>query len=79
MFEPSYSAGCSGHDEPELNPLSNLAGSAKDVTWSFVLPGNGSSFPVDAVGPTFWFGGPVTDPSSLFGQAFLEADPEALA
>ena len=72
VFEPSYSAGCSGHDEPELNPLSNLAGSAKDVTWSFVLPGNGSSFPVDAVGPTFWFGGPVTDPDSLFGQAFEE-------
>jgi hypothetical protein len=54
VFEPSYSAGCSGHDEPELNPLSNLAGSAKDVTWSFVLPGNGDRFPVDAVGPTFW-------------------------
>ena len=72
VFEPSYSAGCSGHDEPELNPLSNLAGSAKDVTWSFVLPGNGDRFPVDAVGPTFWFGGPVTDPDSLFGQAFEE-------
>jgi hypothetical protein len=72
VFEPSYSAGCSGHDEPELNPLSNLAGSAKDVTWSFDLPGNGGRFPVDAVGPTFWFGGPVTDPDSLFGQAFEE-------
>jgi len=27
---------------------------------------------VDSVGPTFWIGGTVTDPNSLFGQAFLE-------
>ena len=27
---------------------------------------------VDAVGPTFWIGGTVTDPNSLFGEAFLE-------
>jgi hypothetical protein len=72
VFEPRYSAGCSGHDEPELNPLSNLPGSAKDATWTFQLPGNGPRFDVDAVGPTFWFGGPVTDPNSLFGQAFEE-------
>lgn len=80
VFEPRYSAGCSGHDEPELNPLSNLPGSAKNVTWSFVLPANGARFPVDAVGPTFWFGGPVTDPNSLFGQAFQELQfyPNAL-
>ena len=71
VFEVNYSAGCSGHDEPELDPLSNLAGSAQDLTWTFQLPGNGKHFNVDAVGPTFWFGGPVTDPDSLFGQAFL--------
>jgi hypothetical protein len=29
------------HDEPELNPLANLPGPAKNVTWSFVLPVNG--------------------------------------
>jgi hypothetical protein len=72
VFEPHYSAGCSGHDEPELNPLSTLPGSGRDVTWTFTLPSNGSHYGVDAVGPTFWFGGPVTDPDSLFGQAFLE-------
>jgi hypothetical protein len=72
VFEVNYSAGCSGHDEPELDPLSNLAGSAQDLTWTFQLPGNGKHFDVNAVGPTFWFGGPVTDPDSLFGQAFLE-------
>src|SRR6185437_591238 len=71
VFEPHYTAGCSGHDEPELDPVSNLAGSAQDITWRFVLPSNGS-FPVDAVGPTFWFGGTVNDPNSLFGQAFEE-------
>jgi hypothetical protein len=72
VFEPHYTAGCSGHDEPELNPLSNLPGSGKNATWTFVLPSNGSHYGVDAVGPAFWFGGPVTDPDSLFGQAFLE-------
>ncbi len=72
VFEPKYSAGCSGHDEPELDPLSGLPGSAQDLTWTFDLPGNGAKYDVDAVGPTFWFGGPVTDPNSLFGQAFEE-------
>jgi hypothetical protein len=72
VFETRYSAGCSGHDEPELMPLSNLPGSAKNLTWTFVLPTNGPHFDVDAVGPTFWLGGPVDDPNSLFGQAFEE-------
>ncbi len=45
--------------------------SAKNFTWKFVLPSDGA-FPVSAVGPTFWFGGTVTDLKSLFGQAFLE-------
>lgn len=36
--------------------------------------------PVPEVGPTFWFGGTVTDPNSLFGQAFVELQfyPDAL-
>ena len=72
VFEPSYAAGCSGHDEPELNPLSNLPGSGQDVTWTIKLPANGANFGVAAVGPTFWFGGPADDPHSLFGQAFEE-------
>ena len=80
VFEPAYTAGCSGHDEPELDPVSNLSGSAKDITWTAVLPSDGSQFPVDAVGPTFWFGGSVSDPNSLFGQAFEELQfyPNAL-
>lgn len=66
-----YDAGCTGHDEPELDPLSNAHGSARDLTWTVVLP-KGGAFPVSATGPTFWFGGTVTDPKSLFGQSFVE-------
>lgn len=68
-----YTAGCTGHDEPELDPVSSLAGSAQDLTWTAVLPSDGT-VPVSAVGPTFWWGGTVTDPNphALFGQAFLE-------
>jgi hypothetical protein len=66
-----YTQSCTGHDEPEIDPLSSRAGSAQDLTWTIVLPANGS-MQVDAVGPTFWIGGTVTDPNSLDGQAFLE-------
>src|SRR5581483_6718154 len=71
VIEVQYSTGCTGHDEPELDPLSNAPGSGKELTWTVVLPSN-RSFAVDATGPTFWFGGTVTDPASLFGQAFVE-------
>jgi hypothetical protein len=71
VIEVTYENGCSGHDEPELEPVSSARGSARDLTWTVVLPDNGT-FPVDLVGPTFWFGGTVSDPNSLFGQAFVE-------
>src|SRR5437763_647882 len=70
-----YTHSCTGHDEPEIDPLSNRAGSAQDLTWTIVLPTDGTNTPstqVDSVGPTFWIGGTVTDQNSLFGQAFLE-------
>jgi hypothetical protein len=66
-----YTSSCTGHDEPEIDPLSNAPGSAQDLTWTIVLPRNGA-LQVDSVGPTFWIGGTVSDPNSLFGQAFLE-------
>ena len=76
-----YTGACSGHDEPELDPVSSLPGSAQDLTWTAVLPSDGS-VPVSAVGPTFWWGGAVSDPNphSLFGQAFLELQfyPDAI-
>ncbi len=71
QFEVTYTQGCTGHDEPELMPVSSAAGSARDLTWTVVLPTNGRSS-VSDVGPTFWFGGTVTDPKSLLGQAFVE-------
>jgi hypothetical protein len=72
-YSIGYTASCSGHDEPELDPVSSLPGSAQDLTWTAVLPTDGT-VPVTAVGPTFWFGGTVTDPNpqSLFNQGFLE-------
>ena len=72
VFEVTYENGCTGHDEPELDPISSLPGSARDLTWTVVLPGDGNGAPVSATGPTFWFGGTVTDAKSLFGQAFVE-------
>lgn len=36
-FETKYLAGCSGHDEPELFPISNAPGSARDLTWTVIL------------------------------------------
>jgi len=71
VFEVRYDSGCSGHDEPELTPLSSAPGSARELTWTVVLPSDGA-FPVSNVGPTFWFGGTVTDAKSLFGQSFVE-------
>src|SRR6266851_9907694 len=71
QFEVSYSQGCVGHDEPEIMPLSSAPGSARDLTWTVVLPTDGRRN-VSDVGPTFWFGGTVTDPKSLFNQAFVE-------
>jgi len=74
-----YDSGCAGHDEPELDPVSSLPGSAKELTWTVVLPTSGA-FPVSATGPTFWFGGAVTDPKSIFGQSFVELQfyPDAI-
>ena len=74
-----YDAGCTGHDGPKLDPVSSAPGSARELTWTVVLP-SGGAFPVSATGPTFWFGGTVTDAKSLFGQAFVELQfyPDAI-
>lgn len=66
-----YAPGCTGHDEPELDPVSSAPGSGQNATWTVVLPTDGTSL-VSDTGPTFWFGGPVDDPASLGGQAFVE-------
>jgi hypothetical protein len=68
-----YTPGCTGHDEPELDPVSSAPGSAQDITWRAVLPADGAAA-VSSVGPTFWFGGTVKDnnPIKLGGEGFLE-------
>ncbi len=80
LQEVRYNGGCTGHDEPELFPISSAPGSARELTWTVVLPTSTSNGDVSATGPTFWFGGTVTDPNSLFGQAFVELQfyPDAL-
>ena len=68
-----YTPGCTGHDEPELDPVSSAPGSAQDITWHVQLPADGATT-VSSVGPTFWFGGTVkdTNPQKIGGEGFLE-------
>ena len=68
-----YLGNCTGHDEPELDPVSSAPHSARDLTWHVALPADGPH-PVSSVGPTFWFGGTVADsnPAKIGGQGFLE-------
>jgi hypothetical protein len=76
-----YAPGCTGHDEPELDPVSSLPGSARNLTWTAVLPKDGK-IPVSDLSFGFWWGGTVTDPNpiALFNQAFLEVQfyPDAI-
>lgn len=69
----TYTPGCTGHDEPELDPVSSAPRSAQNVTWRAQLPADGA-FPVSSVGPTFWFGGTVKDsnPHKIGQEGFLE-------
>ncbi|HEY2639846.1 MAG TPA: hypothetical protein VGI66_08175 [Streptosporangiaceae bacterium] len=69
----AYTPGCTGHDEPELDPLSTASRSAQNVTWHVQLPADGTST-VSSVGPTFWFGGTVRDPNphKIGQEGFLE-------
>jgi hypothetical protein len=69
----AYAPGCTGHDEPELDPLSTASRSAQNITWHVQLPADGA-FPVSSVGPTFWFGGTVKDPNphKIGQEGFLE-------
>ncbi len=68
-----YRSGCTGHDEPELDPVSSASRSAQNITWHVQLPADGT-FPVSSVGPTFWFGGTVKDsnPHKIGQEGFLE-------
>lgn len=69
-----YTSGCTGHDEPELDPVSSAPHSAQNITWRVQLPADGPNVPVSKVGPTFWFGGTVKDsnPHKIGQEGFLE-------
>jgi hypothetical protein len=68
-----YTPGCTGHDEPELDPVSNAERSAWNITWKVQLPTDGT-VPVSKVGFGFWFGGTVKDsnPHKIGQEGFLE-------
>ncbi len=78
-----YPPGCRGHDEPDVAAISSAANSASNVSYSIVLPtdgtGTGARQVVD-MGPTFWIGAATQDSHSLFGQAFEELQfyPDAM-
>src|SRR5262245_21953023 len=69
----SYKPGCTGHDEPELDPVSSASRSAENITWRVQLPADGT-FPVSSVGPTLWFGGTVkvSNPHKIGQEAVRE-------
>src|SRR6516164_1001805 len=69
----SYTPGYTGHDEPELDPVSSASRSAENITWHVQLPADGATA-VSSVGPTFWFGGTVKDsnPHKIGQEGFLE-------
>jgi hypothetical protein len=66
-----YTSSCTGHDEPEIDPLSSAPGSAQNLKWTIVLPTDeagttaGEVGQVDSVGPTFWIGGTVTHTGTI--------------
>lgn len=68
----SYQQDCYGHDEPAIDPISNVPGSGQDVTWTFRLPTSSPSRSLLDMGPTFWVGATLNDPSSLASRVFSE-------
>jgi len=68
----AYGKGCYGHDEPAIDPISNVPGSGQDVTWTLRLPSSSAQRSLLDMGPTFWIGATLNDPSSLASRVFSE-------
>ncbi|HZY70244.1 MAG TPA: hypothetical protein VFF67_04615 [Thermoplasmata archaeon] len=69
----AYANGCYGHDEPGLEPFSNLPGSGGNVTWNVTLPVDRSpSQNQSDLYTAVWFGMNLADPYGYDGQCFLE-------
>jgi hypothetical protein len=68
-----YSNGCIGHDEPAINPYSDLPGSGGNVSWNVSLPiDGGPSHNQSDIYIAIWFGMNLYDPYGYNGQCFLE-------
>ncbi|MCI4330461.1 MAG: PKD domain-containing protein [Thermoplasmata archaeon] len=71
--QAQYLANCYGHDEPGLDPYSNLPGSGGNVSWNITLPtGRNDTEIQSALYSAIWFGMVLTDPYAWMDQCFLE-------
>ncbi len=71
--ESAYAGGCIGHDEPAINPFSDLPGSGGKISWTGSLPVDGSpTHNQSDLYIAIWFGMKLYDPFGYNGQCFLE-------
>ncbi|MDE1835140.1 MAG: Ig-like domain-containing protein, partial [Euryarchaeota archaeon] len=71
--QSSYQNGCYGHDEPGIEPYSDLPGSEGNVTWNVTLPTDVSqTLNQSNLYAAIWFGMTLNDPFAWMGQCFLE-------
>lgn len=71
--QSAYSSGCYGHDEPAINPFSDLPGSGGNVTWQVTLPVDRSPTQNQSeMYAAIWFGMDLYDPYGYNAQCFLE-------
>ncbi|MCI4364165.1 MAG: PKD domain-containing protein [Thermoplasmata archaeon] len=69
----TYQGNCYGHDEPGLDPYSNLPGSGGNVTWQVTLPVDGASPTLQAnLYSAIWFGLVLSAPGAWLNECFLE-------
>ncbi|MCI4355956.1 MAG: hypothetical protein L3K18_02270 [Thermoplasmata archaeon] len=68
-----YASSCLGHDEPAINPFSDLPGSGGNVSWNVSLPVDGGpAHNQSDIYIAIWFGMDLLDPYGYSGQCFLE-------
>jgi Divergent InlB B-repeat domain len=71
--QSAYTNGCIGHDEPAVNPFSDLPGSGGNVSWNVALPVSAGPHHLQAdTYIAIWFGMDLYDPFGYNGQCFLE-------
>lgn len=71
--QSGYAHDCYGHDEPAINPFSDLPGSGGNVSWNVSLPVDASpTHNQSDLYAAIWFGMNLFDPVGYDGQCFLE-------